>query len=136
VDWWAFDPDTTEVDPIYSVGSYDGGGRRWKEPFRLEVVLATISQGPVYQNDRGFYVTDNLTLLINSVEMYAKLPAMPYSPDVHLVDRIVYREKVFVPTLIYPKGHIQGHLVIGRVDAEEVKPEEVVNDPQFAHLVS
>jgi hypothetical protein len=131
VDWYRFDSASSTVDPTYDTGDYEGGGRRWEKPFSIHVVLATISQGPQYQNDRGFYTTDTLTLVINAIEMYEHFPRMSAFPDEYLLDRIVYRGKLFSPNLIYPKGHIKEHLVVARVDAEEVKPEEVVNDPQF-----
>ena len=132
VRWWTFDPEVSKTDPVYDVGSYDGGGRRWHKPFVVPVVQATIAQGPQYQNDRGFYTVDNLTLVLNAPVVYRLMPDMMEIPDSHLVDRITYRGAVFQPTIIYPKGHIQDHLVVVRVDAEQVKPEEVVNDTQFA----
>lgn len=130
--WWTFSPEDTQIDPVYDVGSYDGGGRRWRDPFEIPVVQASIAQGPYYQNDRGFYTVDNLTLLINAPLAYRLLPEMMAKPDTHLLDRIEYRGSLFRPTIVYPKGHIQNHLVVVRIDAEEVKPEEAVNDPQFA----
>lgn len=135
VDWWVFDPTHTKTDPVYDVGDYVEIGRQWRNPFRVPVVMATIVQGSSYQNERGFYTKDNLSMVINAVVMYELLPDMAYTPDRHLADRITYRGKLFTPTLIYPKGHIQDHLVVTRIDAEEVKPEEVVNDPQFAAWV-
>lgn len=131
--WWVYSEEATEVDPVYDVGAYTGG-RMWHTPFVLPVVLASIEQGQLYQNDRGFYTLDQLRLIVNATELYSKLPRMAYSPDDHLKDRIEYRGHLFQPTLIYPKGHIQKHLVVVQIAAGEVKPEEWVNDPQFAHV--
>lgn len=128
--WYVYDPELTDVDPVYDVSDYDGG-RMWRRPIPLPVVGALIRQGPKYQSERGFYTVDNLSMVINSMEMYKHMPDMAYGPDAHLRDRIVYRNSLFVPTRIYPKGHIQDHIVMITVDAIEVKPEEVVNDPQF-----
>lgn len=136
VRWWTYNTEATETDPVYSVGADIGTGRMWNPPFEMSVVMATITQGPLYQNDRGFYTMDNLTLVVNATEMYAKLPGMAYGPDVHLKDRVEYRGHAFTPTLIYPKGHIQNHLVVVRIEALEVKPEELINDVQFNHLAS
>ena len=134
VQWWSMDPDNTVTDPVYDVGDYAGGGRRWKRPFTVPVVQATISQGPVFQNERGFYTVDNLTLVINAPTVTRLLPDMMYDPDSYTLDRISYRGNLFQPNTIFPKGHIHDHLVVVRVDADQVKPEEVVNDPQFAQL--
>lgn len=129
--WWTYAPDESDTDPVYDVGSYDGGGRRWNKPFVVPVVQASINQGPQYQNDRGFYTMDNLTLVINAPVVYRLLPNLMHSPDGHILDRITYRGELFQPTTVYPKGHIHDHLVVVRIDADQVKPEEVVNDPQF-----
>lgn len=136
VRWWTYNGDATEVDPVYSVGANVGTGRMWNVPFSMSVVQATIVQGPLFQNERGFYTMDNLTLVINATEMYGKLPDMAYAPDGHLKDRIEYRGHFFTPTMIYPKGHIQNHLLVVRVDALEVKNEELVNDSQFNHVAN
>jgi hypothetical protein len=136
VRWWTYNSEASEVDPVYSVGANVGTGRMWNVPFSMSVVMATITQGPLYQNDRGFYTLDNLILVVNATEMYDKLPDMAYGPDPHLKDRIEYRGHAFTPTLIYPKGHIQNHLVVVRIEALEVKPEELVNDVQFNHLAT
>jgi len=136
VRWWVFSQAATEVDPVYDVGANTGTGRMWEVPFEMSVVQATITQGPLFQNDRGFYTLDNLVLVVNATEMYSKLPDMAYGPDAHLKDRVEYRSHVFTPTLIYPKGHIQNHLVVVRIEAQEVKPEELVNDVQFNHVAT
>lgn len=136
VRWWVYSEEGSEIDPVYSVGADVGTGRMWLPPFEISVVMATISQGPLYQNDRGFYTLDNLVLVVNATEMYTKLPDMAYGPDTHLKDRVEYRGHAFTPTLIYPKGHIQNHLVVVRIEALEVKPEELVNDVQFNHVAT
>lgn len=130
VKWYVFAPDATKVDPVYDVGDYDGG-RAWQEPHTIPVVEATISQGPQYQNERGFYTLDRMSLVLNAAEAYKALPEMSFEPDSHLRDRVLYRNKLFTPVSVYPKGHIQNQIVTIRVDCVEVKPEEVVNDPQF-----
>lgn len=132
--WWFYSPDITEVDPVYDVGAYTGG-RLWEDPFVLPVVLASIQQGPAYQNERGYYTMDQLTLLVNAEQMYSRIPTMAKTPDIHLRDRIEYRGGVFTPDMVFPKGHIHEHLVVVRIDATEVKQDELVNDPQFSHFV-
>jgi hypothetical protein len=129
--WWVFNPDGTHVDPTYDVGDYWNRGRVWFTPIELPVVLATIEQGPGGHNERGMYTVDFLRLVINTPEVLPYLPNIVMEPDKHLLDRIEYRGALFQPTTIYPKGHVQHDMVVIQVEAEQIKDEEVVNDPQF-----
>ena len=70
VDWWVWDPNALAanydnwVDPIYDVSNQeDGKGRRWKEPFKLPVIMAQLLRGTNVMNERGFYVVDTLRLV-------------------------------------------------------------------------
>lgn len=129
--WWVFNPDDTQVDPTYDVGNYWNRGRVWYTPYELPVVLATIEQGMGGHNERGLYTIDILRLVINTPDILPYLPDIVTEPDNHLLDRIEYRGGLFQPTLVYPKGHVQHDMVVIQVEAEQVKDDEVVNDPQF-----
>lgn len=135
VDWWVFDPEATVVDPIYDVGSYDGG-RRWSAPFPMPAISAVIMQGQTVQNERGFYQTDVARFVLNVADVLKVLPGIVYEPDKHIRDRFIYRGEVFSPTRFYMRGLITDQYTVITMDAAQVNPEELVNDPQFASFAS
>jgi hypothetical protein len=53
------------------------------------------------------------------------------NPGQHIKDRILYRNQVFTPTRVMPRGHFGYKWAVITVDCNEVNPEELVNDPQF-----
>ena len=130
--WWVYDSTNTVIDPIYDVGSSTSIGRVWKTPVTVPVVGATIVQGQFAENDRGFYTSDSLRLVVAIDVLESFFPGFSHEPDRHLKDRFVYRDEVFSPTLIYPKGHIHQHLTVATIAADQVNPDQLVNDPQFA----
>jgi hypothetical protein len=146
VQWYVFDANNTQVDPIYDVGSFDGG-RRWFQPLTLPVTKAILYQGVSVQNDRGFYNTDVLRITINMdvIEQGTNLYGMdsdtlPHfeqlmnNPDNFLRDRIVFRNEVFSPSKIQPLGIVNNLYTLVSVECLQVNSEELVNDLQFQHF--
>lgn len=138
VDWWLWDPNAlaanypTWVDPIYDVSNQeDGKGRRWNEPFKVPVIMAQQLRGTNIMNERGFYTTDTLRLVIAVADVNRLIPAMITDPSVHIKDRIVFHNSVFVPTRVLPRGLYKDFYSVVTIDCNQVNPEELVNDPQF-----
>ena len=144
VDWWVWDQEylTTNyedvVDDIYdtsrsvpATGGQPIQGRKWQDPFKLPVVMAQVIRGANVMNERGFYTTDTLRLVVNVKDIDAFLPGMLPLPDEHIKDRIVYQGQVFSPTRVLPRGHFAERYAVVTVDCNEVNSEELVNDPQF-----
>lgn len=144
VDWWVWDQEHLEdnydevVDDIYdtSKASLPGAGgsmqgRKWQEPFRMPVVMAQVIRGSNVMNERGFYTTDTLRLVINVKDIESLIPEMLPIPEQHIKDRIVYKGQVFTPTRLLPRGHFADRYAVVTVDCNEVNPEELVNDAQF-----
>jgi hypothetical protein len=147
LEWWLYDPVATVVDPIYDVGS-NTGGRRWKGPYHIPVINATLTQGMTVPNDRGFYNTDVLTVTVNmdisegshlstsdSITI-PELRSLPTNPDAFLRDRVVFKNEVFTPRQILPKGIITNDYTLFGIVLYQVNAEELVNDPQFAEYAS
>ena len=120
------------VDDIYDVSSANSGeGRRWMLPFKFPVIMAQFVRGTNVMNERGFYVTDTLRLVINVGEVERLLPDLITNPNNHIKDRIVYRGEVFVPTRVLPRGAFGYRYTVITVDCNQMNSEELVNDPQF-----
>ena len=120
------------VDDIYDVSNYsDGKGRKWSTPFKMPVVMAQLIRSTNVMNERGFYVTDTLRLVVNVGEAQRLLPTLFSSPSDHIKDRIVYRDEVFVPSRVLPRGAFGTRFAVVTIDCNQVNSEELVNDPQF-----
>jgi hypothetical protein len=120
------------VDPIYDVSSSDPAkGRRWMLPFKMPAVMAQFVRGTNIMNQRGFYVTDTLRLVINIGDAQRLLPSLITEPNGHIKDRIIFRGTVFVPTRVLPRGSFGYNYAVLTIDCNQLNPEELVNDPQF-----
>ena len=121
------------VDEVYDVSSSEPTeGRRWMLPFKLRVLMAQLIRSTNIMNERGYYVTDTLRLVINAGDAKRMLPSLlGENPNQHIRDRILYRGQVFTPTRVMPRGHFGWRWAVVTVDCNEVNPEELVNDPQF-----
>jgi hypothetical protein len=123
---------TTVVDDIYDVSSSIAGqGRRWMLPFKMPSLMAQFVRGTNVMNERGFYVTDTLRLVLNVGDVERLLPTIITNSNNHIKDRILYRGQVFIPTRVLPRGSFGYRWSVVTVDCNQVNPEELVNDPQF-----
>lgn len=127
VGWRLFDPLATVTDEIYDVGS-STGGRVFKKPIIMPVVNAYVFQSEQYQNDRGFYTVDTLRLFVNYNDVIRFIPDLETDPDAHIKDRVEFREQMYVPNRVFPRGQINMDYMMLTVDLNQVKPEEQVND--------
>lgn len=130
VRWIEFDEDASQRDVIYDVAD-QVTGRQWKEPFRLPAFAAFIMQGASIHNDRGFYNTDVLRVSCSMHAIEKVFPELVWEPDRHIKDRVLYRGKIFIPTRASLKGLLRNSHTIFTIDANQVNPEEYVNDPQL-----
>jgi hypothetical protein len=143
IDWYYYDPALSSIDPTYDVGA-NTGGRIFDGPHTVPVVQAALFQGVSMQGDRGLYNTDILRVTVNmdvieqntpisgsSLPKASKIQNLTNNPDEFLRDRIVFRNEVFTPDQIQPKGIIKGKYTLVTIDCVQVNAEELVNDPQF-----
>lgn len=147
IEWWLYDQVNTVVDPIYDVGA-NAGGRRWKGPYHIPVINATLTQGFTSPTDRGFYNTDRLSITINmdivegslrsggDITTIPELRYLPTNPDGYLRDRVVFKNQVFTPRQVLPKGIITNDYTLFTVDCYQINPEELINDTQFAEYAT
>ena len=127
----------TVVDDIYDVSSSVAGqGRRWMLPFKMPSLMAQFVRGTNVMNERGFYVTDTLRLVLNVGDVQRLLPSLITDSNNHIKDRILYRGEVFVPTRVLPRGSFGYRWSVVTVDCNQVNSEELVNDPQFQRYAS
>ena len=137
-DYYLENPVNNVVDDIYDVSSsVDGGGRRWMAPFKMPTIAAQMVRGGNTMNERGFYTTDTLRLVINAGEIKNRIPEiLRNEPNQSIKDRILYRGQVFTPTRINPRGAFGFRWAVVTIDCNEVNAEELVNDEQFKKYAS
>ena len=143
VDWWSWDATAlashydTWVDPIYDVSNQTPGqGRRWKDPFSVPVIMGQLMRSTNIMNERGFYVTDTLRLVVSVADVNRLLPALLTDPNQQIKDRVVFQDEVFVPTRVLPRGRYANFYAVVTIDLNQLNPEELVNDPQFQSYTS
>ena len=85
-------------------------------------------------NERGYYTTDTLRLVVAVADINRLLPAMITDPAQHIKDRVVFHDLVFVPTRVLPRGLYKERYSVVTIDCNQVNAEELVNDPQFQSL--
>ncbi|CAB4166918.1 hypothetical protein UFOVP964_17 [uncultured Caudovirales phage] len=138
VSWYTWDADYLStnladvVDPIYDTSNQEAGkGRHWKDPFEMPVVLAQQLRGTNVMNERGFYTTDTLRLVVSVADVQRLFPDLLDNPNTHIKDRVVFQDEVFIPTRVLPRGRYANNYAVVTIDCNQMNPEELVNDAQF-----
>jgi len=98
--------------------------------------MAQQLRGTNIMNERGYYTTDTLRLVVAVADINRLLPAMITDPALHIKDRVVFRDAVFVPTRVLPRGLYKERYSVVTIDCNQVNAEELVNDPQFQDLTN
>lgn len=132
--WYSFDLATSHIDPIYDVGdSGADGGRSWKAPFAIPVLSVIRTEGAEESEEQGLYSSDSLHLVI-SYDQAGKvgLTDIDHRSDDYLNDRFVWNDTVYTPTKIQARGLVRHQYTVIGIDALQVNPEELINDPRFA----
>jgi hypothetical protein len=136
VEYWRFDRSVSGSDDVYDEGTI-GAGRLFRPPLNLPAIHVTHDEGGRVTSDSGFYWNDNIYATFS----YAQFDrAGLYKPDDHhewyLKDRIVYDGLVFKVVDIHILGQIDERDVVVSLEGTQVKPDEMVNDPQFAEYAN
>jgi len=93
--------------------------------------MAQNIRGTNVLNERGFYTTNTLRLVVAVADILRLLPGMMDDPNMHIKDRCVFQNGVYVPTRVLPRGLYKNSYAIATIDMNQVNEEELVNDSQF-----
>ena len=122
----------TWVDPIYAVSNETPGqGVRWNDPFDLPVIMAQHVRGDSAPNERGFYTTDTLKIVVAVADLNQVLPDMVENPPNHIKDHVIFNQTVFRPMQVNPLGRYSERYSVVQIDCNQINPEELQNYPQF-----
>jgi len=130
VDYYRFDFANSQMDDLYDEGA--GLGKVYHPPVVLPCLHVTHDEGDNQDTDTGFYFNDNLYITAAFDQVYRTgLTLMDIEHQRFLKDRLVYDGRVFRVTQIHILGQIQTRDIVVSIEATQVKPDEMVNDPQF-----
>lgn len=131
IDYYRFLRDASKSHDVYDEG--DQVGRVFAQPMNLPVLHVTHQEGPRLDESTGFYYNDELHVTASLSQLSrVGLTFMDLETQDYLKDRFVYDDKVFRVTSIDVLGQIVRRDIIVAIDATHVKPDELVDDLQFA----
>jgi hypothetical protein len=129
LDYYRLDVAATLIDPIYDEAI---GGRVYNPPVRLPVLHVTHIEGENENTDTGFYYNDTLNASIAFDQFTGVgMSHADIQTGNYLNDRVYYDQKIFRITQLAIRGQIQERDIIVGLDATQMKPDELVDDPQF-----
>jgi hypothetical protein len=134
--YYRFAYDQSNRDPVY--GEATGPlGRVYFGPNNIPALHVVHIEGDNDNTEQGFYYNDraHVTLSFDQIKRLG-LDKVDLNTQNYLKDRFVYDTKVFRVTSVQVLGQIQQKDIIVGIDATQVKPDEMVNDVQFAQYAT
>lgn len=127
--------DESEIHDIWREAT--GVGRVWHPADEVEVLHVTHIEGRAEERAQGQYYNSTLhvTASWNQLQRLG-MTEMDLLYQSFLNDRIVYDYRVFRVTQIQVMGQIQRRDVVVSIEATQVKPDEMLNDPQFVKFAN
>jgi hypothetical protein len=137
IEWYFFDPVNSTFDDVYGEGQdLAGTGRRWRGPVPIPVLSANRREGQKSTTDDGQYVLDTIDVRMSyeQARRAGLLPEMSHNNELHVRDRFVYDNIVWGIRDISVTGQFEpsGHDTMMRVLGVMLRPDEMVNDPDFS----
>lgn len=132
VDYYVFHYELSTTDPVYDEAT--SAGRVFHGPFSVPVLHVIHTQG----DDRaggtqGFYTSDTLQVTAGWRQLArVGLTRTDVRTNHYLRDRLVYDEKVFRINKMTALGQIKRADLIVEIEGTQLKPDELVDDAQFA----
>lgn len=129
--YYHLNPAMSQFDDVY--GEAIGPGRVYYPIVSLPCIHVTHVRGENQWGELGFYYNDSLNaVLAYKVFEESGLPFADIDTGMYENDRIIYDQKVFRITMFAVRGQIQQRDTIISIDATQMKPDELHDDPQFA----
>jgi hypothetical protein len=135
VTYYRFWREESRTDDIW--GEPGGSGRSFHEPVEIPVLHATHVEGSIETRPEGAYYNDSLYVTAS----YDVLSDLGFN-DIDIQhygyqrDRIVYDWRVFQVTRIQVTGQIARRDMVVAFEGSQIKPDEMVNDPQFREFAN
>ncbi|WPH58275.1 hypothetical protein SEA_LUCKYSOCKE_83 [Streptomyces phage LuckySocke] len=130
-EYFRFAYEQSGKDPVY--GEATGQGRVFFGPLLIPALHVVHTESAVEEMPEGFTYHDRIHVTC-SYDMLKRvgLSKMDIQTQNYLKDRVVYDNKVFRVYNVQILGQIQQKDIIVTFDGVQLKPEDMVNDSQFA----
>lgn len=114
-------------------GESTGSGRKYLPPVRVPCIHVTYMPGANDNAEYGFYTNADLNAVV-AFDLFVQMGmTLAYiDTQAYLKDRVVYDRKVFRITQLAVRGKIQERPTMVGLTATQCKPDELVDDAQFA----
>ena len=132
LDYYRFDRETSTMDDIYDEATGEAG-RQFKPAIQIPAIHVTHVEGENKNGDMGFYYNDDLeaTFSFRTIQGVG-LTLADIKTGNYLKDRVVYDDKVFRVEQLSIEGQIQKRDIIVALRSTQMKPDELIDDPQFS----
>lgn len=122
----------SQTDPVYDEAV--GAGRQYYPPLAVPCQHVTHVQGENEYGEYGMYYNDTLTGYVSfSAFTGVGLTYADIATGNYLNDRVLYDRKIFRVVQLITQGQIQQRDIIILLRATQLKPDELIDDPQFAN---
>ena len=130
--YYRYNSALSQIDPVYDEAV--GSGRVYNPPLSVPCQHVSHVQGANEYGEYGMYYNDTLTGYVSFAAFTGV--GLTYS-DIetgnYLDDRVLYDRKVFRVVQLITQGQIQQRDILVLLQASQLKPDELVDDPEFAN---
>jgi hypothetical protein len=130
--YYRFNSAASVTDPVYDEASVTGG-RSYFPPVTVPTLHTIHVEGDNEYGQYGLYYNDSLEATI-SFEAFTGvgMRMADIENGTYLNDRVLYDRKIFRISQLLVRGQIQQRDIIIALRGSQMKPDELVDDPQFA----
>ena len=131
ISYYRYDDAATVMDSVYDEAI--NGGLQFSPAVRIQCLHVIHVEGGNENGDKGFYYNDDLDAKIAfDLFLQAGMTMADIQTGNYLLDRVLYDRKLFRVTQLAVEGQIQERDIMIGLSATQIKPDELVNDVQFA----
>lgn len=131
LDYYRFDREESTMDDIYDEAT-GVSGRQYKPAIQIPAIHVTHIEGENKNGDMGFYYNDTVEANFSFKTLQGVgLTLADIRTGNYLKDRVVYDDKVFRVEQLSIEGQIQRRDIIVNLRATQMKPDELIDDPNF-----
>jgi len=132
IQYFRFSRSSSVMDDVYDEGT--GAGKVYRPAVTVPVLHVTHNEGMNENTDSGFYFNDDAYVTASFDQLYRTgLVLQDIAHDRYLKDRFVYDDRVFRVTNMHILGQVRERDIIVSFEGTQVKPDELVDDPQFSY---
>lgn len=128
--YWRYSEGTSQMDPVYDEAT--GVGRQYTGPINVPCQHVTHVPGANEYGEYGMYYNDSIDAVI-SFDTFTSvgMTMADIENGNYLDDRVLYKRKIYRVVTLAARGQIQQRSIIVSLSGSEMKPDELVDDPQF-----